>query len=45
VSPFRARHVTDPLDRVREELAAAWGDPWTEREVVWPFHLRLGRVV
>jgi hypothetical protein len=43
--PFRARHGTDPLDPVREGLAAAWGDPWTEREVVWPLHLRSGRVV
>lgn len=41
---YRARHGSDPLDLVRRDLEAAWGDPARERDVVWPLTLRLGRV-
>jgi SAM-dependent methyltransferase len=39
-----AHDGADPLDRVRAELAAAWGDPGRRREVTWPLHVRAGRV-
>lgn len=35
---------SDPLDLVRADLANAWGDPGALRTVVWPLHLRIGRV-
>ena len=34
----------DPLDAVREPLAAAWGDPAASRLVEWPLALRVGRI-
>lgn len=34
----------DPLAEIAADLAAAWGDPGEEREVVWPLGLRVGRV-
>jgi SAM-dependent methyltransferase len=34
----------DPLPALRTELASAWGDPATERLIVWPLHLRVGRL-
>lgn len=33
----------DPLDRVRDDLAAAWGDPAARRPIRWPLTLRLAR--
>lgn len=33
----------DPIDLIRQQLLAAWGDPAQERRVVWPFFLRVGR--
>ena len=42
---YRARHGTDPLDLVRADLEAAWGPPEVEKEILWPLHLRIGRVV
>ncbi len=35
----------DPVDAIRAELTAAWGDPAREREVTWPLHLRVGKVI
>jgi SAM-dependent methyltransferase len=35
---------SDPTDEIRVELEAAWGDPGQEREVVWPLHLKVGRI-
>lgn len=40
---LRARR-SDPLEEIREELAHAWGDPAEGRRVVWPLHMRAGRV-
>ena len=37
------RHGSDPRTLVDAELAAAWGDPAVEREVVFPLALRVGR--
>lgn len=34
---------SDPLEAVRSDLEAAWGDPSREREVRWPLSLRVGR--
>jgi SAM-dependent methyltransferase len=41
---YRRRTGLDPVDEVRAELAAAWGDPALEREIQWPLHLRVGRI-
>ncbi len=41
----RARTGTDPLELIKPELEAAWGDPSLTRDVVWPLNLRIGRVV
>jgi SAM-dependent methyltransferase len=42
---YREQNGSDPLDQVREELEASWGDPTTARKLVWPLHMRVGRVV
>jgi hypothetical protein len=42
---FRKETGRDPLDEIREELAAAWGDSHKIREVAWDLHLRVGRVI
>ena len=34
----------DPLEEIRDELAAAWGDPRTRRSIRWPLYFRIGRV-
>jgi hypothetical protein len=44
VPPYREQNGTDPLDLIRVDLEAAWGDPNLQREVVWPLKLRVGRV-
>jgi SAM-dependent methyltransferase len=33
-----------PMDTLRRELAAAWGDPETRRTITWPLSVRAGRV-
>ena len=33
-----------PMARFGSELAAAWGEPATARQIRWPLALRLGRV-
>jgi SAM-dependent methyltransferase len=40
---FIAANKRDPLDEIREELRAAWGDAKQLRPVVWPLTLRVGR--
>ena len=44
VQRYAAQHGCDPLDEVREELRAAWGDPDATRRVEWPLALRAGRI-
>jgi hypothetical protein len=41
---YRAEVGSDPIDLIRADLEAAWGDPTQVREVVWPLHLRVGIV-
>lgn len=41
---YRTETGRDPIEPIREELAAAWGDPSRVREVAWDLHLRVGRV-
>ena len=43
VQRYIERHGTDPLDLVRAELTAAWGDVST-RAIHWPLYMRVGRV-
>lgn len=33
----------DPLPQLREKLTRIWNLPSTERSVVWPLHIRIGR--
>jgi ubiquinone/menaquinone biosynthesis C-methylase UbiE len=41
---YQKRTGADPLELIRSELTAAWGDPGAPRDVTWPLHLRVGRV-
>jgi SAM-dependent methyltransferase len=41
---YAAARRADPVDLVRADLAAAWGDADARRTVRWPLHLRVGRV-
>jgi ubiquinone/menaquinone biosynthesis C-methylase UbiE len=42
VERYRSAHGTDPIDLVRNDLRAAWGEG--ERPVRWPLAMRVGRV-
>lgn len=44
VRNFREQRAEDPLDLIGPELRQAWGDPQRERRILWPLHLRAGRV-
>jgi SAM-dependent methyltransferase len=35
---------SDPTDVVRRELETAWGDPAEDLEIVWPLHMKVGRI-
>ncbi|HEX6251187.1 MAG TPA: class I SAM-dependent methyltransferase [Gemmatimonadaceae bacterium] len=39
----RERTGRDPIDVIRSDLTAAWGDPQTIRPVQWPLFVRIGR--
>lgn len=41
---YRKGTGRDPIEEIRDDLTAAWGDPEQEREVAWDLHLRVGRV-
>jgi SAM-dependent methyltransferase len=41
---YRKAEGHDPLELVRAEMAAAWGDPSLRRRVAWPLSLKLGRL-
>jgi|SRR5208337_3189499 len=41
---FRKETGRDPIGEIRDDLAAAWGDPDQEREVAWTLFLRLGMI-
>ncbi len=44
VTRYTARHGTDPVIPLEAELAAAWGDPATRRQIRWPLAIRAGYV-
>ena len=44
VQRHRKETGRDPLDEIRDGLAAAWGDPQDKRTITWPIFLRAGRV-
>lgn len=44
VRNFREERSMDPLDLIRNELREAWGDTGRTRKILWPLHLRVGRV-
>lgn len=41
---FLTQHQRNPLEDIQTELATAWGDLQMPRSVVWPIHLRVGRM-
>jgi hypothetical protein len=44
VQRYAAQHGRDPLDQVRGDLRAAWGDADGRRRIEWPLTLRAGRI-
>ncbi|MFB3910115.1 MAG: class I SAM-dependent methyltransferase [Candidatus Eisenbacteria bacterium] len=44
VHRYRARHGRDPIDEVREDLAAAWGKETRRMRILWPLSFRAGRI-
>jgi len=41
---YREVRGHDPVDQIRPELEAAWGDPRQSRPIRWPLHMRVGLV-
>ena len=41
---YMERRGGDPVESIRDELNAAWGDPSRCRTVRWPLHFRIGRI-
>jgi SAM-dependent methyltransferase len=41
---FVATHGFDPVERLADDFATAWGDPTTPRTIRWDLHLRVRRV-
>jgi SAM-dependent methyltransferase len=41
---FRAERNEDPIEQIRPDLCTAWGNQKEERLVIWPLHVRAGRV-
>lgn len=41
---YRKARGSDPLDEIRAEMAAAWGDAGSKRRIVWPLTLKLMRL-
>jgi SAM-dependent methyltransferase len=41
---YRIRTGRDPLELIKGDLIAAWGDPREKRTVTWPLHVQVGRV-
>lgn len=44
VQKYLEKNGTNPLDLVRDDLAAAWGSPAEKRLIEWPLVLRVGRI-
>jgi SAM-dependent methyltransferase len=45
VKVYRKEKGKDPLDLVLDDLRRAWGETEAVRRVVWPLHLRVGRII
>jgi hypothetical protein len=41
---YREQTKRDPMDEIRDELTAAWGDPAQDRQVTWELFMRVGRI-
>jgi ubiquinone/menaquinone biosynthesis C-methylase UbiE len=41
---YRSQIGRDPIDEIREELTAAWGNTERQRQVAWDLSLRAGRI-
>ena len=41
---YRTQTGREAMDEIRDELAAAWGDPRQERQVAWDLFMRVGKV-
>ncbi len=41
---YLAQHGAQPLEKIANKLAAAWGDSATAKRMQWPLFLRVGRV-
>jgi ubiquinone/menaquinone biosynthesis C-methylase UbiE len=41
---YRKQNGSDPIDLIRPDLESAWGDPHQARDVIWPLHVRVGRI-
>ncbi len=41
---YRIETRREPIGEIRDDLAAAWGDPDQEREVAWTLFLRVGMI-
>jgi ubiquinone/menaquinone biosynthesis C-methylase UbiE len=42
---YRKQHGEDPVALIVDELRSAWGEPTRKRDVIWPLHARVGRVI
>jgi SAM-dependent methyltransferase len=42
---YRRARGTEPVAEIAPAVEGAWGDPSSRRRVVWPLHLRAGRVL
>lgn len=40
---YRQAHGTDPVEHIRADLSAAWGDAEAEKSIHWPLFVRVGR--
>jgi SAM-dependent methyltransferase len=41
---YMEQRGADPVEAIRDELGAAWGDASRRRTVRWPLHFRIGRI-
>jgi SAM-dependent methyltransferase len=44
VRKYEETHDDHPLERIWEELSAAWGEPEQMRQIRWPLYMRVGVV-
>jgi len=41
---YIAQNGSQPLDKITDKLAAAWGDPKIKKHIAWPLLLRVGKI-